>query len=123
MNRRFDVMETLSLNRRTRNGGASRKSGPKSNGKSPAPKREKLRLARLEQLEERALLAVLGAEGAEALEATREVATSAPTALETPALDLASCSAATNASLAQTPSVVGFGTGTTTVDAETFSAA
>jgi len=56
MNRRFDVMETLGLNRRIRNGSASRKSGPKSNGKAPQPKREKTRLARLEQLEERALL-------------------------------------------------------------------
>ncbi|MBQ7112207.1 MAG: hypothetical protein IJO06_13485, partial [Thermoguttaceae bacterium] len=62
MNRRFDVMETLGLNRRTRDGGASRKSGPKSNGKASRPKREKTRLARLEQLEERALLAVSASE-------------------------------------------------------------
>ncbi len=114
MNRRFDVMETLGLNRRTRDGGASRKSGPKSNGKAPRPKREKSRLARLEQLKERALLAVAAAEfatdddfAAEVAESTRrELST-----LEAIVLNVADMSAATallNA-IAPTPSTVSYG--------------
>ena len=114
MNRRFDVMETLGLNRRTRNGGASRTSGPKLRDKISRPKREKPRVARLEQLEERALLAVSASEFAtdddfyaEIVDLTeRELST-----LDLTELNAADTSAATALlnSIAQTPSTVSYG--------------
>ncbi|MBR4102581.1 MAG: hypothetical protein IKK39_00785, partial [Thermoguttaceae bacterium] len=147
MNRRFDVMETLGLNRRTRNGGASRKSGPKSSGKASRPQRKKPRLARLEQLEERALLAVSASEFATDDDFAVEVAElterkllpldlAEPTAADTSAavalLDLiaqtpstvsygpdASCVARLDPTLANPPSIIAFGTEAITVSGET----
>ncbi|MBQ6827415.1 MAG: hypothetical protein IJO46_05315, partial [Thermoguttaceae bacterium] len=114
MNRRLDLREALGLNRRTRNADASRKREPKSNGKSPRPKRDEARLARFEQLEERALLAVFAAERAvdadfvaETVEwAERELST-----LDLTELNAADMSAATALldSIAQTPATLSYG--------------
>lgn len=147
MNRRFNVAETLGLNRRNSNGGASRTTGPKSNGGASRSKRERTRSARIEQLEERALLAVLASElatgeefAAEVAELTeRELSTldltelnaadmSAATALLNSLAPLsstvsygpnASCVVQIDPTLSPPPSVVAFGTEAIAVDGET----